>query len=184
MTDLKARWTFSIAVVLAAVLIGCGDGGTTATPTPTTTTVFPAADLNVSGNGAIAVHPSLDTRFGAAIVFPITVEETAGGRATWNYFRVSYFRNGVEIERNEQGADEIERAGYRNIGARATLTAEVITRVNATDWDDVQIRLGFTDTRDAREFERFLSLESFDTVVLDFTPLFLPEGSELAIVER
>lgn len=174
---------FLTSIAVAAVFAGCGDsGGTSPTPT-TTTTAVPAAAIQVSGNGDIAVHPSAVAAFDFAVEFPIRIQETAGGTAIWNFFRVSYFKNGVEIERNEQGADAIQAAGYRNIGARATITPNVITRNNSVDWDDVELRLGFTDNRDARVFEQILTLDSFDGVVIDLTPALIPEGSTFAIVE-
>lgn len=176
---------FLTSIAVAAVFTGCGDSGTGPTTTPTTTAPppAPAAAIEVSGNGHITVHPSAVAAFAVAVEFPIRIQETAGGTAIWNFFRVSYFKNGVEIERNEQGADAIQAAGYRNIGARATLTVSVITRANSVDWDDVELRLGFTDNRDARVFEQVLTLDSFDGVVLDLTPALLPEGSSFAIVE-
>ncbi len=174
---------FLISIAVAAVLAGCDTTTNPPPPPPPPPPPVPAAAIQVSGNGNIEVHPSAVAGYGAAIVFPVQIQETAGGTAIWNYLRVSYYRSGAEIERYEQGADPIQTAGYRDIGARATVTADVITRVNATDWDDIQIRLGFIDNRDARAFEQTLTLDSFEGVVLDLTPVLLPEGSSFAIVE-
>jgi hypothetical protein len=173
-----------MVAVAAALLAGCGDDGPTTTPTTTTAPPpQPAAVIAVSGNGDIAIHPSADAAFGAAIEFPIHIQETGGGTAVWNFFRVSYFKAGVEVERNEKGADDIQAAGHRNIAARATVTAHVITRTNAFDWDDVELRFGFIDSKDGRAFEHVLERGDFDGVVIDLTPALLPEGSSFAIVE-
>lgn len=172
------------SIAVAALLAACGDGGPT---TRTTTTTAPppaaAAVIEISGNGDIRVQPSLDTRYGAAIVFPVRIQETGGGTAIWNFFRVSYFQNGAEIERFEQGADAIAAAGYRDIAARANMTVNVVTRVNSTDWDDVRLTLGFIDNRDGRMFDGSLTLDAFDGVVLDLTPTLLPDGSSFTIVD-
>ena len=173
-----------MSIAVAAVFAACGDDPPPPPPTlPIMPTAVPAAAIQVSGNGDIAVHPSAVAAFAVAVEFPIRIQETAGGTAIWNFFRVSYFKNGREIERNEQGADAIQAAGYRNIGARATITADIITRANSSDWDDLELRLGFTDNKDARVFEQVLNLDSFDGVVLDLTPALIPDGSSFAIVE-
>lgn len=143
----------------------------------------PPANVVVTANGDIVVHPSADVRFGAAVEFPVSIRETAGGTAVWNFFRVSYLKAGVEIERSEQGADAIQSAGYRNIRANSTTAAEVITRVNSLDWDDIELRLGFADSRDGREIELTLDLETFDGVVLDLVPAVLPDDQSFMIVK-
>jgi hypothetical protein len=172
-----------LCLLVVTVLVRCNDGNTTGNTSTTTTSALPAAAITVSGNGDIAVHPSAVAGFAVAIEFPIRIQETGGGTAIWNFFRVSYFLNGVEVERSELGADTIQSGGYRNIGARATMAVEVIARSNSTDFDEIRITMGFTDNRDARNFEQTLSLAAFDGVVIDLTPALIPEGSSFAIVE-
>jgi hypothetical protein len=171
------------ALFLLALFVACGDDGpTTPTPSPAPAPATPSVTIEASGHGDIVIHPSADPTFAVAIEFPIQIQETAGGTAIWNYFRASYFRNGVEIERNELGATDIRNAGYRDVGARATMDVTVISRTNALDWDDLRLALGFIDKKDGRSFEHLLSLAEFDDVLIDLTPAMLPDGSTFAIV--
>ena len=102
--DLASLTAFLMAAVTAASLAGCGDSGTT---TPTTTTTAPpptpSAQIEVHGNGNIILHPSANPTFSLAVEFPLRIQETAGGTAIWNFFRVSYLLRGAEIERYDNG---------------------------------------------------------------------------------
>jgi hypothetical protein len=111
-----------------------------------------------------------------AVVFPISIRETAGGTATWNFMRVSYLREGREIERAERTASEIAAAGASNVGARANLTYSVTLRSNSEDWDQVTLTLGFSDKKDGREFTTTVPFASFTGVILDFTPAVAPNA--------
>lgn len=175
--------TTTVALLAAVALLGCGDGDTPPPPM-TMPTPQPAANVQVSGNGDIIIHPSLDPEFIFATEFPMQIRETGGGTALWNFFRLSYFRNGVEIERAERGAGAIRDAGFRDIGPNSTTNATLIIRDNATDFDAVELLLGFIDTRDGSQFQRMLNINSFDGVLLDLTPAALPDGASFAIVQN
>jgi hypothetical protein len=181
---LCARYiTLTVLAFGLLLFSGCGDDPVTPPPPPPPPPT-PAAAIEVSGNGDIVLHPSADSRFAIAVEFPIQIRETGGGTAVWNFFRVSWFRNGIEIERAEQGADAIAAAGFRNVGARATVSADVIIRQNSSNWDDLRILLGFADNKDGRNFEHELDLGDFDGVVIDLTPAMIPDGSTFTIVSR
>ena len=177
------RIQFSVVMaILVLVLTGCGDSGSSPTPTaPPPPPLPPSASIQVTGSGAIKIHPSLDRRFLAAIEFPITIIENGGGSAIWNFFRVSYFRNGAQVERNERGSDEIRMAGYRDIAARSTTRVDVITRVNTQDFDNVQILLGFADARSGQAIQVMLDFADFTGVVIDLTPALIPDGVSFSV---
>jgi len=182
MRQLKPLTTL-IAMLTVPAFFGCGDGDNPVRedimPPPT-----PSASVEVSGNGDLVIHPSIDPTFCCTTEFPIRLRETAGGTAVWNFFRVSYLLNGAEIERSEQGSTPIREAGFRNIGANSTNEAVVFIRTNATEFDDVEIMLGFSDTKDGRQFEQRLTLGAFSGVLIDVIPAVLPsEGRTFAIVE-
>jgi hypothetical protein len=175
--------TTFIAILSMFAFLGCGDGDTIVNPPPPPP-VTPSASIDVTGNGALIVHPSIDPTYCCTTEFPIRLEETAGGAAIWNFFRVSYFLNGDEVERAEQGATAIRDAGYRDIAAKSTTELVVYIRDNATDFDDVRILLGFIDKKDSRQFEHRLALNAFSNVGFNPIPAVLPpEGRTFAIVE-
>ena len=168
---LPARSGFG--VLLAAVLAGCGGGSSPSAPTPTPTPV-PAATIAATGEGALVLHPSLDSRFTFALETPIRITETTGGTASWNFARISFFLSGTEIERNELGATDISNAGYNRIAARNNTLYSVIFRANSGDFDRVDITLGFSDLKDARQFTVDVPFNSFSDVNLSLTPMFVP----------
>jgi hypothetical protein len=76
----------SIAAAALGALVACG-GDKVMNPPPPTPPPTPAATITAVGAGALVVHPSLDTRFGAALETPIRISETTGGTADWNFAR-------------------------------------------------------------------------------------------------
>lgn len=113
---------------------------------------MPAATVTATGEGALVLHPSLDTRFTCALETPIRITETAGGTADWNFARISFFRNGAEIERFELGSDAIRNAGFSRLTARSNRLIQVAFRLNSDAFDRVDITLGFGDLKDGRQF--------------------------------
>lgn len=176
MTRGSVTRTIAAAAMLAAI-VACGGSSSPSTPTPTPTPV-PAASVTATGAGAIVVHPSLDPRFGYALETPIRITETAGGTADWNFARMSLFAGGVELGRYELGSDVIQAAGYSRIVARSNDVYNVIFRSNQTDFDRVDITLGFGDIRDGRQFTVPIDFGSFSDVNVSLTPLSVPsEGT-------
>ena len=179
----KRKAIFSVATVL--LLFGCGDGGsktpTRSTPPPPPPT--PSAVVEVTGSGAVTIHPSRNRRFLFAWKFPIRIRETGGGTATWAFFRYSFFKNGREVERYEWTANDIRSAGYSDIAARSDQRFSVTMRSNAKaeEWDGLQLLAGFTDKKDGTVQEREVRLSSFDDIRVDLTPALLPEGQEFSI---
>jgi hypothetical protein len=83
------------------------------------------------GNGALVIHPSLDSRFGCALETPMRITETAGGTADWNFARFHTFLAGREVERNEIGSDVIRNAGYGRVAASSNQTVTALFRINS-----------------------------------------------------
>jgi hypothetical protein len=165
------------AVLLAVGLCACGSGGpppTVSTPPPT-----PAVAITAVGAGAIVVHPSLDLRFGFALETPMRLTETAGGTADWNFARFQLFLNGQEVERNEIGSDVIRAAGFSRVAARSNQVVTAIFRANSDNFDRIDITLGFSDLKDARQFTVAVPGETFTEVNVSLTPLFAPPNGKL-----
>jgi hypothetical protein len=70
----KAMRMCTAAAILA--LVACSDS-----PTAPTTPPIPAASVTAAGEGSLVLHPSVDTRFIAALETPVRIRETAGGSA-------------------------------------------------------------------------------------------------------
>ena len=145
------------------MLVACGNNSPT-------TPVVPAAAITAVGGGALTIHPSVDARFCCALETPIHITETAGGTATWNYARISIFKNGVEIERFEVGADTLHTLGFSSIAARSDQTRTVYFRINSQDFEDLTITLGFSDNKDGRAFTTNVAGETFSDVLISLTP--------------
>jgi len=149
----------------------CGGDGVTNNPPPTPT---PAANITATGSGAIVVHPSLDPRYGFALVTPILITESGGGSASWDFVRYQIYLSGKEIERYELGSADISAAGYHLIAARSSNTYSVVYRQNSEDFDRIDITLGFSDQKDARQLTVAVPFNSFTDVGASPTPLAVP----------
>lgn len=181
MKSIRSVTTFAAALVLTLVLGACG-GGSTGGPTPVPTpTPVPAASVTGTGEGALVLHPSLDTRFAFALETPLRIAETGGGTADWNFARISFFRNGAEIERFELGSDAIRAAGFSRMTARSSQLIKVAFRLNSDDFDRVDITLGFGDLKDGRQFTALVPFGSFNGVNLSLTPLSVPPQGTLRL---
>jgi hypothetical protein len=175
------RARFVVGALLAGVLAACGGSSpSNSTPQPTPTPV-PAVTITAIGEGVLTVHPSSDSRFGAALETPIRVTETTGGTASWNFARISFFLSGREIERNELGANDIATAGYSRISARSNTLYRVIFRTNSGDFDRVDITLGFSDLMDGRQFTVAVPFSSFSDVNVSFTPMSVPGAGTVKV---
>jgi hypothetical protein len=159
--------------VMLVCLSACG-GSTPTAPTPAPPPPTPAATITGVGAGALVVHPSLDARFGVALETPIRITETTGGTADWNFARISIFLSGREIERNELGSDVIRAAGFSRIAANSNQVYSIVFRQNSSNFDRVDITLGFADLKDARQFTAAVPFGSFTGVNLSLTPMFVP----------
>jgi hypothetical protein len=162
------------ALLLLATLTACGGGGGP-TPIPTPTPV-PAATVQATGRGALVVHPSIDPARLVAVETPLTVTETAGGTADWNFARMSLFMGNTEIERGEIGSDILARAGFGRIQPRSNISPVLVFRFNAEDFDRVTLTLGFGDISNGRQFTADVPFSTFTDVTISFTPLFAPPG--------
>lgn len=157
---------------LAVLSAACGGSSSTSpTPVAVPTPTPPAAAVTATGNGVLVLHPSLNPTFGVAMETPIRVRETGGGTADWNFARLSFFKSGREIERVEAGADTIAAAGAARINPNSDKTYNLLFRFNSSDFDDIQITLGFADAVTGRQITATVSLSSFTDVNVSFTPL-------------
>lgn len=173
------------AAVVAVIVFGsCGGGGGSSPTTPTVTQPpTPAVAITARGEGNLVIHPSLDSRLFFALETPVRISETAGGTADWNFARIQLFKRGVENERYELGADVIERAGYKKIGARSNQLYTLIFRFNDENFETATITLGFSDLKDGRQFT-VNNVDGWTDVGLSFTPLSVPPGGTIRLPER
>jgi len=170
----RVNGRFVVGALLATALFGCGGSSPSNSTPPTTTPPPPSVTITATGEGALVVHPSSDTRFHVALETPIRMTETTGGTASWNFARISFYRSGAEVERNELGATDISNAGYSRIAARSNSLYHVIFRANSEDFDRVDITLGFSDLKDGRQFTVAVPFTSFSDVNISLTPMFVP----------
>lgn len=160
------------AALAVALLSACGgEGPVTPSPPPPPPPV-PSASITAVGEGNLVLHPSIDPAYAVALETPIRIIETAGGSADWNYARMSLLLGGNEIERSEIGASALRASGFESIAARSSRNYGVVFRFNSSDFDDIQITLGFGDAKDGRQFTAPVAM-SFDDVTLSFTPMSL-----------
>ena len=163
----------SLAVMtMIAGLTACG-GGDIGPPPPPTPPPPPAAAITGSGAGSLILHPSIDPRFVIAMETPIRLTETAGGTADWGFARMQIFNRGVEVERTELTATDLRAKGYGRIAASSNQIYNLVLRFNSSDFDRIDITLGFSDVKDARPFTVSVPFNSFADVGLSFTPLSL-----------
>lgn len=155
-------------------LSACGGSSSTPSSPPTPAPVTPSATIESSGSGNLEVHPSALSGFGAALVMPIRIRETAGGTADWTFARYAATLQGVELERKEFTSTSLINAGVSKIAANQDVVYDLTFHVNSTDFDDIIVTLGFADLKDARQFETRVSLGSFSGVVASPTPAFRP----------
>ena len=163
---------------LLLALPACGGGGNTVTTPPVTLPPTPAATVAATGAGALVLHPSLNPTFSIAMETPIRIRETAGGSADWGFARMSIFRRGVEVERLELNANDIRAAGFGRIAANSNTVYTVLFRFNSDDFDRIDLTLGFSDVKDARQFTVAVPFESFTDVTGSLTPLSMKHSAD------
>jgi len=178
MAHRSAVRAFLSAAALAS-LAACGSSDVPTTPS--TPPPPPTATITATGEGALVLHPSLDSRFAFALETPIRIRETTGGTADWNFARISYFLGGREIERYELGSDVIRTAGYSRIAANNNQLYTAVFRSNSNNFDRVDITLGFGDLKDARQFTVAVPFSSFSAVNISLTPLSLPSDGTVRL---
>jgi len=157
---------------LLLALPACGGGNKVTTP-PVTVPPTPAAVITTTGAGSLVLHPSINPTYTFAMETPIRITETAGGSADWGFARMSFFRNGAEIERVELSATDIRAAGFGRIGASSNSVYKVIFRFNSDDFDRLDMTLGFSDAKDGRQFTTTVAGSTFTDVTVSLTPLSL-----------
>jgi hypothetical protein len=81
---------------------------------------------------------------------------------------------GKEIERFELGSDVIRNSGYSRVAARSNNVVTLYFRQNSDDFDRLDITLGFSDLKDARQFTVPVPFGTFADVNLSFTPASVP----------
>jgi hypothetical protein len=167
-----------VVATIAVGLAACGDK--VGPPPPPPPPPPPAAAVTATGAGSLVLHPSRDARFTFAMATPIRISETAGGAADWGFARIQFFNRGAEVERTELTATDIRAAGYGRIAASSNQVYNVVFRFNSQDFDRIDITLGFSDVKDARQFSIVVPGNSFTSVDINLTPLSL-EHSRLPL---
>jgi hypothetical protein len=156
-------------------LVACGGSGNPHGPsTPPPPPPPAAASITATGDGAIVVHQSLDSRFGFSLETPIKLSETGGGTASWDFVRYQIYLAGKEVERYELGSSDIATAGFHLIGAKSSKTYTILYRQNADKFDRIDITLGFSDQKDGRQFTVAVPFSSFSDVTVSVTPMAVP----------
>ncbi len=160
-----------LASILVLALAACGGGGSSPTaPSAPTPAPVPSAAITATGSGSLVLHPSRVSAFAVALETPIRITESAGGSADWGFARMQIFNRGLEVERTELTATDIQRAGAGRIGANSNEVHRVIFRFNSSTFDRIDITLGFSDVKDARQFTATVPFSSFSDVDLSVTP--------------
>jgi len=136
-------------LTLALGFFACGDSPTDPPPPPTPTpTPLPAsADLHMSlETGELCLSPLPEFTFRTTV--PITVREDAGLEAHLNFMRFSLYRNGAEIERSENGADDIvAQLGTNLVPASGSLRGTAVFDFNNAAYDALRVEANLTDAR-------------------------------------
>ena len=167
----------AFALLLALPACGGGGGGVTQPPPPTPPPP-PAATIAGTGAGLLVLHPSLNPTYSIAMETPIRIRETAGGSADWGFARMSIFRRGAEVERLELNANDIRAAGFGRIAANSNTVYTVLFRFNSDDFDRIDLTLGFSDVKDARQFTVAVPFESFTDVSFSPTPMSVKHSAD------
>jgi hypothetical protein len=168
----------SVGVLGVAALVACGGGGgsSPAAPAPVPTPVASAA-VTASGAGFVVIHPSRYSSWSYALETPIRLRETGGGRAKWNYARLSLVLGGREIERSEIGADVLSAApDWSSVAAGSDVTRALVFRLNSDRFDRVDITLGFSDVGSGRQFTVDVPFSSFSGVDVSIVAMSVPAG--------
>lgn len=159
-----------LASVVLLSLAGCGGGGSSPTAVVPTPAPVPYAAITATGAGALVLHPSAVRAFAVALETPIRITESSGGSADWGFARMQIFNRGLEVERTELTATDIQRAGAGRVDGHSNRVHRVIFRFNSSNFDRIDLTLGFSDLKDARQFTTSVPFSSFTDVELSLTP--------------
>ena len=91
---------------------------------------------------------------------------------------MSIFRRGAEVERLELNANDIRAAGFGRIVANSNTVYTVLFRFNSDDFDRIDLTLGFSDIKDARQFTVAVPFESFTDVTFSLTPMSVKHSAD------
>lgn len=166
------RFALICVMGLALGVAGCDDDDDNS-PAPSSPDA-PEAAVTSTGDGLLVVHPSADPAWGWAVAAPVRIAEHNGGSASWNWARISLYRDGAEVERAEIGADELGDAGFSNIGANSAQTVTLVFRLNNNTFDYFILGLRFTDLRDGSPIPSGVPFETFEGVGVSLEPLSQP----------
>jgi len=166
---------FALVLSLIVTLAACGGGGGGSPTTPSTPPPTPAAAIEANGDGLLVLHPSLTPSWSYKLYVPIKIRETSGGTATWNFARVSLWRNGAEVERGEIGSNILAQPpDWTSIAARQNTSYALVYGFNSNDFDRVTMVLGFSDKKDGRQFTSEVPWTSFSGVDISIVPMSRP----------
>jgi len=159
-------------MILVATCVACGGGGSGSSSPTSATPPTASAVVTARGNGFLEVHPSLLSAWCCALVTPIRLTETAGGKADWVFARLSLYKNGREIERSERGSDYLSSPpDWTKIEANSSYSYDIVFRINSSDFDSMELLLGFNDRVSGRAFTVNVPFSTFSGVRLSLVPL-------------
>ena len=142
------RKNAALVLALGLSFAGCGGGSsTTPTPVPTPDPRPASSDLGLSlETGQLCISPR--PGFLIRTTVPLTIRENGGLQARANFFRLSLFLAGAEIERAENGASAIIADLSSNlVPAGGTLSGTARFDFNSTTFDSLRFEVNLTDDR-------------------------------------
>jgi hypothetical protein len=142
-----ATLRIALAGLLVVPFAACGSSGG-GTPAPNPVPAGPSrASITVTCS-AFTLTLSPLQGFNYRISFPCTITESAGLGANLNFVRASFTAGGVEIERQEIGANTIIAVnGSNRIPASGRLQGNFVFDFNAGNATGGRLEFNFTDDR-------------------------------------
>lgn len=176
------RFLTTLAIPFGFGLLAAACGGSSPSAPSTPPNTLPArSSITVAQNGTalLGISPSALHDFRLRVPFRVT--ESGGLGARMNFIRLQLFRGGIEIERSELGAVQIEQGlGSNVIRASQTTTFSANFDFNSSTFDFFRMTFSFTDDRGnahTAEISRLTDVQVFPGLLA-----MVPEGQGFRLV--